>query len=217
MAGSSEQFGLVKESECPVNENNPLRPLSPYAISKCATEMLAWQYYSSYGLKTVMTRAFNHSGRFRSPHFAESSFAKQVAARKLGLTIAPIKVGNLEARRDYTHVEDMVKAYWLAANTCSYGEPYVIASGTAYSMRDVLDMLMDEAGIKCDIITDKRRLRPSDVPVLLGNPSKFIGKTGWMPEKDIRDICKDLLEWWTEKLERDMADDERRLEKERIF
>ena len=202
-SGSSEEFGLVKENECPVNESNPLRPLSPYGVSKVTAELLCIQYFKSYGLKTVVTRAFNHSGFGRPEHFAESSFAKQIMERKLGMTIVPIEVGNLEARRDYTHVNDMVEAYWLAANMCAYGEPYVIASSEAYSMRQILEMLSEEADIVCDVVQDPKRIRPSDVPLLIGDASKFRNRTGWtQTHGGIRQICRDLLEYWKVKLER---------------
>ena len=203
-AGSSEEYGFVLPEECPVSEKNELRPLSQYAISKVHGDFSMRQYFHSYKLKTVITRGFNHSGKYRTECFAESSFAKQVMERKLGLTIAPIEVGNLEARRDYTHVRDMVEAYWLAVNKCEYGVPYVIASGEAVSMREVLEMIMEEAGIDCDIVQDPKRMRPSDVPLLIGDSSKFRNRTGWIPiHGGIRQICRDLIDYWKVKLEKE--------------
>jgi len=206
IAGTSEEFGMVKPEECPLDEDSKMRPMSPYGISKVACEMMALQYHVSYGLRTIVTRAFNHSGRFRTECFSESTFAKQIVERKMGLTLSPIRVGNLETRRDYTHVKDMVRAYWLAASEGSAGEVYVIASGKSVRMKEVLGMLLGLTGIEeWTIETDSGRMRPSDVPLLEGNSSKFRKLTGWTPEFGMDDICKDLLEYWEKKTRRNLA------------
>lgn len=202
ITGSSEAYGIVHPWDCPLNEDHKLKPVSPYGISKMVQELLGEYYFKSYGIKTVITRAFNHSGSRRSECFAESTFAKQIIEIKLGLTNGAIKVGNLEAMRDYTHVKDMARAYSLAVERCEYGTPYVIASGEAVSMREVLNKLIEMAGIECRIEIDADRIRPSDVPLLIGDYSRFKEKTGWMPNKSlgIDAICQDLLEYWTWKL-----------------
>ena len=116
IACSSEQYGLVLPDEVPIKETNPLRPLSPYAVSKVAQDFLGYQYFQSYGLKAIRTRGFNHTGPRRGHVFVTSNFCRQVASIELGLQEPVIRVGNLDAIRDFTDVRDMVRAYWLAVN-----------------------------------------------------------------------------------------------------
>lgn len=145
IAGSSEEYGLVYENELPIKEENPLRPLSPYAVSKVAQDNLACQYYHSYGLKTVITRAFNHEGPRRGEQFVTSDFAKQIAKIEKGKQEPIIYVGNLDAKRDYSDVRDIVGAYWLATEKCKFGEPYNICSGRAWTIKSVLDFLLSKS------------------------------------------------------------------------
>ena len=129
IAGSSEEYGLVYRDELPVREANPLRPMSPYGVSKVAQDLLARQYHKSYGLRVIITRAFNHTGPRRGEVFVTSSFAKQIAEIEKRLQEPTIYVGNLEAQRDFSDVRDVVRSYWLAATECEYGEVYNICSG----------------------------------------------------------------------------------------
>lgn len=196
IACSSEEYGLVLSGELPITEDNPLRPLSPYAVSKVAQDMLGYQYFKSYGLPIIRTRAFNHTGPRRGEQFATSAFAKQVAELEVGAR-DKILVGNLDARRDLTDVRDMVQGYWLATEKGDPGEVYNLCSGLAYSMRDVLNKLLGLAGfIDARVEQDPDRMRPSDVPVLLGDPSKFRGRTGWATTIPIEKTLKDLLAYW---------------------
>jgi GDP-4-dehydro-6-deoxy-D-mannose reductase len=142
IACSSEEYGLVHADELPIKETNPLRPLSPYAVSKVTQDLLAYQYWMSYRTDVVRTRGFNHEGPRRGPVFVASDFAKQVADIERGLKPPFLSVGNLEARRDFTDVRDMVRAYWLALEKCEPGEVYNICSGTAWSIQKVLDHLL---------------------------------------------------------------------------
>ena len=195
IAGSSEEYGLVLPDEVPIKETNPLRPLSPYGVSKVAEDMLAYQYHKSYGLKTVITRAFNHEGPRRGEVFSTSNFAKQVAEIEKGA--APIMyVGNLEAKRDFTDVRDIVRAYSLAVEKCDYGEAYNICSGTAWKIGDMLKLLLSMSTKKIEVRQDSSRMRPSDVQILLGDYSKFHQKTGWSPQISFEQTMKDLLEYW---------------------
>src|SRR2546430_11124850 len=114
VAGSSEEYGLVHPDEVPMKETNPLRPLSPYAVSKVAQDKLAYQYFKSYGLHIVVTRGFNHTGPRRGPALADSTFAKQIALIEAGQNEPVIYHGDLTSKRDWTDVRDMVRAYWLA-------------------------------------------------------------------------------------------------------
>ena len=187
---------MVYEDELPIKESNPLRPLSPYAVSKVAQDMLAYQYFMSYGTDVVITRGFNHEGPRRGPVFVASDFAKQIADIERGLKTPVIHVGNLEARRDFTDVRDMVRAYWLALEKCQGGEVYNICSGKAWRIKDVLEMLLGMTKVKIEVREDPARLRPSDVPVLLGDHSKFTDRTGWKPSIPFEQTLKDMLEFW---------------------
>ena len=196
IACSSEEYGMVYEDELPIKETNPLRPLSPYAVSKVAQDMLAYQYWMSYKTDVVRTRGFNHEGPRRGPVFVASDFAKQIADIERGQKAPVIHVGNLEARRDFTDVRDMVKAYWLALEKCAGGEVYNICSGKAWRIRDVLDLLLTMTRVKIEVREDAARLRPSDVPVLLGDYSKFHAATGWDPTIPFETTLADMLDYW---------------------
>ncbi|MCL6581180.1 MAG: GDP-mannose 4,6-dehydratase [Firmicutes bacterium] len=196
IACSSEEYGLVHPHEVPITEDNPLRPLSPYGVSKVAQDLLGYQYHASWGLWCVRTRAFNHTGPRRGEVFATSSFAKQVALIEAGRQPPVLRCGNLEAKRDFTDVRDMVRAYWLALERCEPGEVYVIASGRTQTMREVLDLLLGLTPVDIRVEVDPERLRPSDVPILLGDPSKFKAATGWAPTIPFERTMADLLDWW---------------------
>ena len=199
IAGSSEEYGLVYENELPVKENNPLRPLSPYAVSKVAQDNLACQYYHSYGLKTVVTRAFNHEGPRRGEQFVTSDFAKQIAKIEKNKQDPVIKVGNLTAQRDYTDVRDIIKAYWLATEKCDFGRPYNICSGKAWKIENVLKFLLGLSNKKdIKVAQDPEKMRPSDVQILLGDCNEFTKATGWKPEIPFEKTLEDTLNYWRE-------------------
>ena len=200
VAGSSEEYGQVFSNEIPMKETNPLRPLSPYAVSKVAQDLLAFQYYKSYGLRTVRTRGFNHTGPRRGDVFVTSSFAKQIAEIEKKKRPPIISVGNLEAKRDFTDVRDMVRAYWLALEKGVEGEVYNIGRGQAFSMQEVLDLLMSLSRAKMEVKVDPARLRPSDVPVLLSDSTKFVSLTGWRPMIPFKQTIVDLLNYWRERV-----------------
>jgi GDP-4-dehydro-6-deoxy-D-mannose reductase len=196
IACSSEQYGLVHSDELPINEDNPFRPLSPYGVSKVAQDLLGYQYHASYGLHIVRTRAFNHTGPRRGESFVTSSFCKQVAEIEAGRSLPVLRCGNLDARRDFTDVRDMARAYWLALEKGEPGEVYVVASGTAYLIREVLDTVL--ANTRCSIKVENvpELMRPSDVPVLLGDATKFRNLTGWAPQIPFAKTMSDLLDYW---------------------
>tara|TARA_B100000678_G_scaffold284867_1_gene287094 strand:- start:81 stop:1043 length:963 start_codon:yes stop_codon:yes gene_type:complete len=199
IAGSSEEYGLVHPEEAPITEENPLRPLSPYAVSKVAQDMLAYQYFQSYGLRVVRTRAFNHTGPRRGDVFVTSNFAKQIAEIEAGQRPPVIHVGDLNPKRDFTDVRDIVRAYWLSLEHCSLGEVYNVASGKAYRIKEVLKILLDNSEQDIEVVEDPERLRPSDVPLLLGDNSRFCKATGWSPEIPFEQTAKDLLDYWRER------------------
>jgi GDP-4-dehydro-6-deoxy-D-mannose reductase len=196
IACSSEEYGMVYENEIPITENNPLRPLSPYAVSKVAQDLLAYQYWMSWQVDSVRTRGFNHEGPRRGPVFVASDFAKQIADIEKGKKPPVVYVGNLEAQRDFTDVRDIVRAYWLALEKCEAGEVYNICSGKAWVIRDVLDYLLGLSKTKIEVRQDPTRMRPSDVPILLGDHSKFTKATGWEPRTPFEQTLSDMLDYW---------------------
>lgn len=200
VAGSSEEYGLVFPDEVPMKETNPLRPLSPYAVSKVAQDLLAWQYFKSYGLRTVRTRGFNHTGPRRGEVFICSNFAKQIVEIEKGRRKPIIYVGNLEAKRDFTDVRDTVRAYWLSLEKGEEGEVYNIGTGKPLPMKEVLNMLLSLSKVNVKVEVDKSRLRPSDVPILFPDSSKFRERTGWEPKIPFRQSLEDLLNYWREKV-----------------
>lgn len=198
IACSSEEYGLVLPEETPIKEDNPLRPLSPYGVSKVAMDYLGYQYHQSYGMKIYRTRGFNHTGPRRGEVFAESSFAKQIAEIEKGKKEPVIYVGNLEAIRDYTDARDMVRGYFMAVTKGEPGEVYNICTGEGHKIKDVLDLLLSFSKIKITVKQDPKRMRPSDVELLLGDNSKFVKQTGWKPEIPFEKTMKDLLDYWRE-------------------
>jgi GDP-4-dehydro-6-deoxy-D-mannose reductase len=201
LACSSEEYGLVFENELPVKETNPLRPLSPYAVSKITQEKLGYQYHKSYGSKIVLTRFFNTEGPRRGQDFVTSNFAKQIAEIEKGKKEPIIYVGNLEAKRDFTDVRDVARAYWLASEKCKFGEPYNVCSEKIRSIKSVLALLLSLSKVKnIEVRQDPKRMRPSDIPIILGDCSKFKKQTGWKPKIPFEKTMEDLLNYWREKL-----------------
>ena len=196
IACSSEEYGLVHPNEIPIKEENPLRPQSPYAVSKVAMDYLGYQYFQSYGIKIIRTRGFNHTGPRRGEVFVTSNFAKQIAEIEKGKKEPVIEVGNLESQRDWTDVRDMVRAYLLAVKKGSPGEVYNICSEKAVKVSDMLNMLLKMSKVKVKVKEDQTRLRPSDVSILLGDCSKFRQATGWKPEIPFAKTMEDLLNYW---------------------
>ena len=196
IAGSSEEYGMVYPDEVPMKESNPLRPLSPYAVSKVAQEMLAYQYYQSYGVKSIVSRGFNHSGPRRGENFVDSSFARQIAIIEKGQHEPVIYVGDLSSKRDFTDVRDMVRAYWLLLEKGKPGDVYNIGSGSTRTMRDVLNILLGMSKVEVEVRVDPTRLRPSDVMILWADSTKFMEATGWEPTIPYEQTLKDLLDYW---------------------
>ncbi len=201
LACSSEEYGLVYPNEVPIKEENTLRPLTPYAVSKIAVDFLGYQYSKSYGLKIIRIRAFNHEGPRRGELFVTSAFARQIALIEKGLQEPVIKVGNLEAKRDFTDVRDMVRAYYLSVLKCKPGEVYNVCSGKAWEIKEVLDYLLSLSKVKgIRIKKDPKRMRPSDLPILLGDYSKFFTTTGWKPKINFKVTLRDTLNYWRERV-----------------
>jgi GDP-4-dehydro-6-deoxy-D-mannose reductase len=196
IAGSSEEYGMVLPNEVPMKETNPLRPLSPYAVSKVAQDLLGYQYWQSYRLHIIRTRGFNHTGPRRGEVFVTSNFARQIAQIEKGQSEPVIRVGNLEAKRDFTDVRDTVRGYWLALEKGEPGEVYNIGTGMAISMKDMLDILLGFSKVKVKVKVDPDRLRPSDVQILCADVTKFKKATGWAPKIPLATTLQDLLDYW---------------------
>ena len=198
--GSSEEYGLVLEDELPIKETNPLRPLSPYAVSKVTQDMMAYQYFKSYGLPIVRTRAFNHEGPRRGDVFVTSNFARQVAEIEAGLREPVVYVGDLTPRRDYSDVRDIVRGYWLLLERGEPGEVYNLCSGRSWPIQQVLDFVLNLSTVKgITVKTDPARLRPSDVMILEGDPTKMHKATGWKTEIPFERTLTELLEYWRQR------------------
>ena len=200
IAGSSEEYGKVFPDEVPIKETNPLRPLSPYGVSKVAQDLLGYQYFMSYGMKIVRTRAFNHEGPRRGEVFVTSNFCKQIAEIEKGKREPVVYVGNLEAVRDFTDVRDTVRAYYLVLTKGKPGEVYNICTGKGYKIKEILDILLSLTKVKVEVRVDPKRLRPSDVTLLLGDPTKIKNELGWEPKIPIEKTLKDLLDYWRERV-----------------
>ncbi|OLD52539.1 MAG: GDP-mannose 4,6-dehydratase [Chloroflexi bacterium 13_1_40CM_2_70_6] len=196
IAGSSEEYGLVHPDEVPMKETNPLRPLSPYAVSKVAQDKLAYQYFKSYGLHLVTTRGFNHTGPRRGTHFVTSTIARQIALIEAGKHEPVIYHGDLTSKRDWTDVRDMVGAYWLGLERGEAGEVYNVGRGRTWTVGEMLSMLLAHSTVKIRTQEDPARLRPSDVPILWADASKFHKATGWEPQIPFEQTLRDLLDYW---------------------
>lgn len=202
ICSSSEVYGQVKKNEIPIKETNPFRPASPYAVSKVGEDMIAYQYHLSYGIKTIRTRMFTHTGPRRGEVFVVSAFAKQVAMIEKGLKPPVLKVGNLESVRTFMDVRDAVRAYWLLTKHCPPGEVYNIGGSITMKIGEMLEMLLKLSPMKdkIKVKVEKSLLRPSDVTLQIPSTEKFRKVTGWKPEIPFEKTLKDTLDYWREKV-----------------
>jgi len=192
--GSADSYGLSKSEELPITEDHEFRPINPYAVSKITQEMLSMAYQQSYNLDIVRVRPFNHIGERQSPAFAVPSFARQIVAIERG-NQAVLKVGNLNAVRDFTDVKDMVSAYGIVADKGQTGEVYNIGSGEGTQMSVLLQTLSSLADVKVDIAEDPELMRPLDIPVIIANNTK-IKQLGWQPRIPLTDTLQRVLTYW---------------------
>lgn len=195
LIGSSEEYGIVNESENPITEEQELRPGNPYSVSKITQEKLAELYIKAYDMDIIMTRSFNHTGPGQQPTFVIPDFAKRIAEIEQGIIDPVLYVGNLEAKRDFSDVRDVVKAYYLIAKEGIKGEVYNVGSGISYSIKELLEYMLQKSLIKISIEKDKNRMRPSDNPVIQCD-NKKVYKLGWKPEVDIFNTIDDVMIYW---------------------
>jgi GDP-4-dehydro-6-deoxy-D-mannose reductase len=196
VSSSGEVYGAVPVDQQPISEDEHLTPLSPYAASKAAQDLLTAQYFHGYGIPTIRLRLFHHTGPGRPPQFVASSFAHQIARIERGLDPPRLAVGNLEAIRDFTDVRDVARAYWLAATRGIPGDAYNVCSNRHTSIRRVLDILLTGSEVEVEVEVDPNRLRAADIPYLVGDHTRFSSATGWQPEIPLVKTLGDLLNWW---------------------
>ena len=200
LVGSSDQYGPLGEAGGSVNEETPTQPMNPYAISKAAQERLGQAYAAAYGTRALMTRSFNHSGAGQRTGFMVPDFASRIVRVERG-EAETVSVGNLTAKRDLTHVKDIVRAYRLIAERGRAGEIYNVGSGTAYSAGEVLDRLIALAKCPIPVRQDPALMRPSDTPVICCDHTKLTRDTGWEPRLGLDEILKDVLDDYRERNE----------------
>jgi GDP-4-dehydro-6-deoxy-D-mannose reductase len=196
LACSAEAYGVVAEGELPIKEEQPFRPVSPYAVSKAAADLLGYQYFRAFHMRTVRLRLFNHCGPRQSSRFVISSLARQVAEIEAGLREPEIRAGDLDVRRDFVDVRDAARAYWLAATRGEAGEAYNVAGGRARPIREVLDHLLTLSRATVSVVSDPERMRPAELRALEGDASRFRRATGWQPEISIGQTLADTLAYW---------------------
>lgn len=203
VCSSSEVYGRVPKDRLPIKEDCPFYPASPYSISKAGTDLLGKFYADAYGLRTLTTRMFTHTGPRRGDVFAESSFAKQIAMIEHGQLEPVVRVGNLNSLRTVTDVRDAVRAYHMLLTVNPLpGEVYNIGGSYSCTVGEILETLFKVAGRKYEIAIDSDRLRPLDADLQVPDCSKFTHHTGWKPEIPFHQTLSDLLDFWRAKVKR---------------
>lgn len=197
--GSADEYGKVRSDQVPIDEQTELKPTSPYAVSKVAVDYLGLQYFLAYKLRIIRLRPFNQIGEYQGLGFVVSDFAKQIVEAELDKE-KTIKVGNLDAVRDFTDVKDMVKAYSLALKKCKPGEVYNVGSGNGISIKQVLDILLSKAKRKITVEVDKSKYRPVDAKSIVADSTKFRKVTGWKPTIPLEETLERVINYWRRKL-----------------
>ena len=198
LIGSGEEYGNIKAEELPITEDNCLRPGNIYAATKACQNMIGKIYADAYDMDIVMVRAFNHTGPNQSPVFVVADFCKQVADIEKGLQEPIIRVGNLSAKRDFTDVRDVVRAYSLLMEKGQKGQIYNIGSGNAIAIESILQMVLSQAKCGIEVIVDSEKIRPVDVPVIEADTRKLYADTQWRPEIEFEKTIQDTLEYYRE-------------------
>lgn len=201
--GSADAYGPPES--LPLHESHPLNPSNTYAISKAAADQYCAYLHRGFGVDVVRMRPFNHSGPRQEPVFFLPSCAKQIAEIEAGLKPPTVQVGNLSAIRDFSHVDDVVRAFEAVALRGRAGEAYNVCQGRGYTMQEALDALLERARVPIAIEHDPARMRPADVPAFFGANDKLRAETGWLPEKSFEKLLDDLLAYWRGRVAQDQA------------
>lgn len=196
LVGSGEQYGMVRPEDNPIREEYPFRPGNPYAVSKATQDLYGFLYFTAYGLPIIRARPFNHFGPRQPPTFAVASFVRQIALIEAGKAQPILSVGNLQARRDFLPVEDVVEAYLALAEQGQPGEAYNIGSGQARPLRAVLDLLQTFTTTLIEVYEDPALLRPVDVPLLEADTSRLRSHTDWQPKVPFEVALQRTLDYW---------------------
>ncbi len=196
LIGSGEEYGHIKKDECPIIEDNVLRPGNIYAATKSCQNMLGKIYSDAYGLDIMMVRAFNHIGPNQTPVFVVADFCKQVADIEKGKQEPVIYVGNLSAKRDFTDVRDVVKAYAILLKGGKRGETYNVGRGHAVAIEDILKEIVSMSDKDIEVKVDEKKLRPVDVPIIEPDIEKIKKEVGWEPVIELRQTLEETLEYW---------------------
>lgn len=198
--GSGEEYGEIYEKELPITEKTVLRPVNPYAVTKIAQDLISQVYFLTYGLNIIRIRAFNHEGPRRDNVFGIPWFSYQIARIEQNLQPPVIKTGHIDDKRNFTHIRDMVEAYWLAIEKCNTGELYLIGSDEKdkiFTYRELIKKLVELSTVNdVSIEEDPEFIRPTTVPRLICDTTKFRNTTGWQPKISIDKILGDTLEYW---------------------
>lgn len=202
VVSSSDVYDPAGGEGKPISEEGPIRPITPYAVTKLGIELLAHTFVREQNMDAVIVRAFSHTGPGQKPNFVCSSFARQIARIEAGEEKASLSVGDLDVVRDFTDVRDIARAYWLALEKGERGEVYNICSGRMRSIDAVLRLLLGLSDRGIEVRRDPEKIRKTDVPVQIGNPAKFRETTGWSPAIPLDTTLRDLLDYWREDLKK---------------
>jgi len=194
VACSSAEYGFVTEAEVPVSEDHVLLPLHPYGVSKVAQDLLSYQYFKNFGIKSLRARIFNTTGPKKTNDVC-SDFTKMTVEIEKGKA-SGMRVGNLEAKRDITDVADVINALWLLTEKGVQGEVYNVCSSRALRIRDVLDMAIANSTVKIDVEVDPSKLRPTDEPIIMGDNTKIRETCGWVPVITMEETLRTMLDYW---------------------
>jgi len=203
--GSGEEYGDIQESELPISDKTQLKPVNPYAVTKIAQDLISYVYFRSYGLNVIRLRTFNHEGPRREHYFGIASYCYQIAKMELGLQDFVLRVGHTNDKRNFTHVKDIVRAYFLAVEKLEPGDLYLVGSESndnIATFEEVIERLTRLSTIseKIEVLQVPEFTRPTAVPFLLADTKKFASITGWAPTYTLDEILVDTLDYWRERV-----------------
>lgn len=200
IASSAEVYGLAYADELPLKETAAFRPLSPYGVSKATQDLLGFQYYKSYGLKVIRARIFNTLGPRQPVYYQASSLARQIAEIEKKKREPVLKVGNLETKKDYTDIRDLVRALWLISEKSEPGEVLNLGSGQAWSGNEILKLMLGMTRAKLVLETEDKKSTWPEPPILLADISRLVRLTGWKPQISLKQSVLDLINYWREQV-----------------